>query len=358
MSELQAVDIAKTFPGGHRALAGVSFTARPGRVLTLLGPSGCGKTTLLRIVAGLEEPDSGRLTLDGKSLLGVPPGARDVGFVFQNYALYPHLTVEGNLGLALETRGMPRAERMQRVRETASLLDIGGLLHRKPAQLSGGQQQRVALGRALVRRPRLHLLDEPLSNLDAQLRETMRAELRLLFRRMDATVIYVTHDQAEALSLSDEVAVMREGRILQCAPPLEVYARPASLFVATFVGSPRMTVWRGERDGDVFRTGDLGLPWNAGIPGGREVCAGIRPEDVEISAGPVPGGIEAEVTLAEPMGAKTLLTLRAGAAAARALVEPGEWSGRVSMRWPAGRIHWFDGATERRLAPGNSAAGG
>jgi ABC-type sugar transport system ATPase subunit len=358
MSELCAIDIAKTFPGGHRALGGVSFTARPGRVLTLLGPSGCGKTTLLRIVAGLEEPDSGRLTLDGRSLLGVPPGARDVGFVFQNYALYPHLTVEGNLGLALETRGMARPERIQRIRETATLLDIGGLLRRKPAQLSGGQQQRVALGRALVRRPRLHLLDEPLSNLDAQLRETMRAELRLLFRRMDATVIYVTHDQAEALSLSDEVAVMREGRILQCAPPLEVYARPASLFVATFVGSPRMTVWRGERDGDAFRAGGLTLPWSAGGPGGRDAWAGIRPEDVEIATKPLPGGIEAEVALAEPMGAKTLLTLRAGEVEARALVDPGTWSGRVSMRWPPDRIHWFDGATERRLAPGSAAAGG
>jgi ABC-type sugar transport system ATPase subunit len=358
MSELRAYDISKTFPGGHRALDGVSIAARPGRVLTLLGPSGCGKTTLLRIVAGLEEPDTGRLELDGRSLLGVPPGARDVGFVFQNYALYPHLTVEGNLGLALEARGMPRPERMQRVRETAALLGIGGLLHRKPAQLSGGQQQRVALGRALVRRPRLHLLDEPLSNLDAQLRETMRAELRLLFRRMEATVIYVTHDQAEALSLSDEVAVMRDGRVLQCAPPLEVYARPASLFVATFVGSPRMTVWRGERDGDTLRTEGPALPWPAGLETGREVFAGIRPEDVEVSAGTLPGGFEAEVTLAEPMGARTLLTLRAGDAPARAMVEPGAWAGRVSVRWLPERIHWFDAGTEQRLTPGPPGTGG
>jgi ABC-type sugar transport system ATPase subunit len=358
MSELRADDIAKTFPGGHRALDGVSFSARPGRVLTLLGPSGCGKTTLLRIVAGLEDPDSGRLTLDGRSLLGVPPGARDVGFVFQNYALYPHLTVEGNLGLALEARGMARPERVQRVRETAALLGIAALLHRKPAQLSGGQQQRVALGRALVRRPRLHLLDEPLSNLDAQLRETMRAELRLLFRRMDATVIYVTHDQAEALSLSDEVAVMRDGRVLQCGPPLEVYARPASLFVATFVGSPRMTVWKGGRDGDSFRTGGPALPWPGGLEAGREAIAGIRPEDVEVSARPLPGGFEAEVALAEPMGAWTLLTLRAGNASVRALVEPGEWAGRVYARWPADRTHWFDGFTEQRVTPAGSGVEG
>ena len=352
MSELRAEGIAKRFPGGHRALDGVSFTARPGRVLTLLGPSGCGKTTLLRIVAGLEQPDSGRLLLDGRDLLPLPPGSRDVGFVFQNYALYPHLTVEGNLGLALETRGIPSPERVKRVRETAALLGIEGLLKRKPAQLSGGQQQRVALGRALVRRPRLHLLDEPLSNLDAQLRETMRAELRLLFRRMDAIVIYVTHDQAEALSLSDEIAVMRDGRVLQSAPPLEVYARPASLFVAAFVGSPRMNVWRGERDGRTFRTGGLSLPAPEGLDGGRELCAGIRPEDVEVRSGPLEDGFEAEVTLAEPLGARTLLTLRAGAAAARASVEPGEWGGRVWMRWPADRIHWFDAATEQRLTPG------
>jgi ABC-type sugar transport system ATPase subunit len=358
MSELCATGISKTFPGGHRALTDVSFTARAGRVLTLLGPSGCGKTTLLRIVAGLTEPDAGDLTLDGRSLLRVPPGARDVGFVFQNYALYPHLTVEGNLSLALEARGVPRPERVQRVRETAALLGIAGLLPRKPAQLSGGQQQRVALGRALVRRPRLHLLDEPLSNLDAQLRETMRAELRLLFRRMEATVIYVTHDQAEALSLSDEVAVLKDGRVLQSAPPLEVYARPSSLFVATFVGSPRMTVWRGDRVGNALRTGGLTLPLPPGLVAGAGLVAGIRPEDVEVSAGPLVGGFEAEVTLAEPMGARTLLTLRAADAVARAMVEPGEWSGRVWMRWPEARIHWFDASTERRLGADAPGTGG
>src|SRR5437762_4267738 len=248
MSELRVDDLTKEFPDGSRALDRVSFVARAGRVLTLLGPSGCGKSTLLRIVAGLEHPSSGSCRLDGEPLDVVPPGRRGVGFVFQNYALYPHLTVEGNLSLALETRGVAREEVRARVREIAGLLGIHDLLARRPAQLSGGQQQRVALGRALVRKPRLYLLDEPLSNLDALLRESMRAELKDLFARLGATVIYVTHDQTEAMSLSDDLIVMRAGRILQNGTPLEVYRRPADSFVATFVGSPRMTLWRGRRN--------------------------------------------------------------------------------------------------------------
>ena len=242
---LHARDLVKVFDDGTRALDGVSLQASAGEVLTLLGPSGCGKSTLLRIVAGLEQPSSGQLEYDGASLLDVPAGERRVGFVFQNYALYPHLSVAGNLGLAMEVRKVPREERERRVRETAELLGLSRLLDRRPAQLSGGQQQRVALGRALVREPKLYLLDEPLSNLDALLRESMRAELKTLFARVNAIVMYVTHDQAEAMSLSDRVAVMRDGRILQVAAPLELYRRPADLFVATFVGSPRMTVWRG-----------------------------------------------------------------------------------------------------------------
>jgi ABC-type sugar transport system ATPase subunit len=318
-------------------------------VLTLLGPSGCGKSTLLRIIAGLEIADSGHVALAGRAIDDLPPGERDVGFVFQNYALYPHLTVAGNLGLALEVAGTSRDERERRVRETAEQLGIGALLARRPAQLSGGQQQRVALGRALVRRPRFYLLDEPLSNLDALLRDDMRAELKSLFSSVHATVVYVTHDQAEAMSLSDRLAVMRDGRVLQCAKPLELYARPATLFVGTFVGSPRMTVWRGVRSGNELQTHGVRVPVPAGLSGGDRLAVGIRPEDVLVSEEPLRGGIEVTRILAEPLGARTLLTLEAGGLRARALAEPGDWPERLWMAWPAARMHWFDGETEARL---------
>ncbi len=339
----------KEFPGGVRALHGVSFDAPGRKILTLLGPSGCGKTTLLRLIAGLETPTSGSLELDGRDLLRVPAGKRDVGFVFQNYALYPHLTVAGNLGLTLEVRGMARSERERKIRETASLLGLETLLDRKPGQLSGGQQQRVALGRALVRQPRLYLLDEPLSNLDAVLRESMRFELKTLLRRVDATAIYVTHDQAEAMSLSDHVAVMRGGEILQYGTPSDVYRRPEQVFVATFVGSPGMTLWNVTRDGAGCRSGDARLPLTPPATSSDAWLAGIRPEDVEILSSAQPGAFEATVEGAELMGARTLLTVRSGGALTRALVVPDSWSDRVWVRWPADRVHWFDPTTERRI---------
>jgi multiple sugar transport system ATP-binding protein len=350
MNGLKGRDLVKEFPGGVRALDGVSFEAPAGEILTLLGPSGCGKTTLLRVIAGLETPTSGSLDLDGLDLLGLPPGKRDVGFVFQNYALYPHLTVAGNLGLALEVRGHPRAERQRRIAETAALLGLESLLDRKPGQLSGGQQQRVALGRALARKPKLYLLDEPLSNLDAVLRDSMRSELRIILRRVGATAVYVTHDQAEAIGLSDRIAVMRGGRVLQHGAPREIYRQPADVFTATFVGSPGMTLWRVTRDGDGCRTADrrLALPPPAGA--GDEVLAGIRPEDVDLAAESGPDRFEASVETAELLGARTLLTLRCGGSVVRALVPSDAWSGRVWVRFPADRVHWFDPTSERRLA--------
>ncbi len=353
MAELRGKDLTKVYPGGARALDGVSFTARGARVLALLGPSGCGKSTLLRIIAGLETPTSGTLELDGAPFHDVPAGRREIGFVFQSYALYPHLTVAGNLGLALEVRKVPRAERMRRIRETADLLGLGELLGRLPGQLSGGQQQRVALGRALIRRPRLYLLDEPLSNLDALLRESTRSELKALFRRVEATVLYVTHDQAEAMSLADEMAVMREGRILQSGPPLEVYARPADLFVATFVGSPRMTIWEGRRDGvEVVCAGGVRLPAPDSIPAGRDLAVGIRAEDLELLDAPAPGALPARLAVSEPMGSRTLVTARVGEAEARALAAPRDWPERLWIRCPADRLHWFDSESGRRLPVG------
>ena len=350
MVELRGEALTKVFPDGTCALDGVSFLARPGRVLTLLGPSGCGKSTLLRIIAGLERPTGGEIILDGERLGDVPAGRRGVGFVFQNYALYPHLTVEGNLSLALQSQRVPREEIRTRVRDTAELLGIYPLLRRRPGQLSGGQQQRVALGRALVRRPRLYLLDEPLSNLDAELRESMRAELKTLFRRVGATVIYVTHDQTEAMSLSHDLIVMRSGRVQQCGAPLEVYRRPATVFVATFVGSPRMTVLRGRREGAELACPGPRVPIPAGLAADGDLSVGIRPEDVEISAAPLEGGWRAHRTLVEPLGSGVLITLTVGDAHVRALAAPAEWPDTVWMRWPPERLHWFDAASGARLS--------
>src|SRR5262245_20367978 len=352
MGELRGEGIGKVFPGGVRALDGVSFVVPSGQVLTLLGPSGCGKSTLLRIIAGLDRATEGRLIHDDVPFDDVPPGKRDVGFVFQNYALYPHLSVARNLSLALEVRGLSPAEVRKRVGETASLLGIEGLLDRRPADLSGGQQQRVALGRALARRPRLYLMDEPLSNLDAVLRESMRGELKALFRRLEATVVYVTHDQAEALSLSDEVLVLRDGRALQCAPPLELYARPADLFTATFVGSPRMTIWRGRRTDGTLALRGLDVPVPAGFgTSGRDLCVGIRPEDVEVSEVPLSGGLEGVVELAEAMGDRTLLTVRVGEEALRVLAAARAWPAKIWLRLLPEKLHWFDAESERRVVP-------
>jgi multiple sugar transport system ATP-binding protein len=352
MSELVAEGITKSF-GGAPVLEDVSFVARAGRVLTLLGPSGCGKSTLLRIVAGLETASRGTLVLDGRPMDALPPGERDVGFVFQNYALYPHLTVARNLSLALEARRLSKKEIADRVGEAARLLAIDELLDRKPGQLSGGQQQRVALGRALARRPRLYLMDEPLSNLDALLREGMRAELKSLFRRIGATVLYVTHDQAEAMSLSDEVLVLRKGRSLQLGPPLEIYARPADLFTATFVGSPAMTIWRGRARDGRFAAGalELALPPALGVPGHGGLCAGLRPEQVEVAAEASSGARQAEVLLREPTGDRVLLTLRLDGQILRAYARPTPWPDQVFVGVDPGSIHWFDSETEKRLEP-------
>ncbi len=341
--------ISKVFPGGVRALEEVSFSVGPGRVLTLLGPSGCGKSTLLRIVAGLESATSGSLTLDGMPLDGVAPGRRDVGFVFQNYALYPHLTVERNLSLALEARTLPREEIRARVGEAARLLGLEGRLDRRPRQLSGGEQQRVALGRALVKRPRLYLMDEPLSNLDALLREGMRGELKLLFGKLGAPVLYVTHDQAEALSLSDEILVLRGGRALQTGTPDELYHRPADLFTATFVGSPRMAVLAGRLENGLFAGRGLRLALPEGRLAEEDVAVGIRPEDLQVAAGPAAGTVPARITLREPSGDRVLLTLRIGEETLRALAPPSGWPETVHVRVPPEKLHVFSAKTGKRL---------
>jgi multiple sugar transport system ATP-binding protein len=289
--------------------------------------------------------------MDGEPFDPLPPEKRDIGFVFQNYALYPHLTVAENLGLALRTQGVPADEREARVRDVAARLGIERLLDRKPAAISGGQQQRVALGRALVKRPRIYLLDEPLSNLDASLRDSMRGELKALFRTVDAPVLYVTHDQSEAMSLADEVILLCEGKVEQSSPPHQLYQTPESLFVATFVGSPRMNVWRaqtmdGGLDGDGVRA--LAPP---GLPESKEWAICIRPEDIEVMQSRSQGAWPAEVLLVEPLGGRELLTLRVGRFEFRALAAPIENAETVWVRWPAAKLHWFPDEGGKRYQP-------
>ena len=349
MGRLEARALTKVFPGGTCALDAVSFTVEDGRILALLGPSGCGKSTLLRIVAGLERPTSGQLAFDGQAWDALPAGKRDVGFVFQNYALYPHMTVRRNLALALEVRRRLADEIDERVNEVAKLVGIDDLLLRKPAQLSGGQQQRVALGRALVKRPRLYLMDEPLSNLDAQLRESMRTELKSLLKGLGATVLYVTHDQTEAMSLADEVLLLEQGKVRQAGPPLTLYTSPADLFVAGFIGSPRMTLWPARAEAAQLRTAALTFERPASISEGRSLVAGIRPEDVIVSDADPGGATPFDVEVIEPLGDRVLLTLRKDSERLRALTAARSWPRRVFVLVPAERVHWFDAESGRRI---------
>jgi ABC-type sugar transport system ATPase subunit len=281
--------VTKRF-GGHLAADDITLTVGAGECLVLLGPSGCGKTTLLRMLAGLETVDGGAIYIGDRRVDGLEPAARDVAMVFQNYALYPHLSVSDNIAFPLRTRGVPAAERQRRVRAAADRVGLGDFLDRRPAQLSGGQQQRVAVARAIVRNPTVYLMDEPLSNLDAQLRLQTRGELKRLHRELGTTMIYVTHDQGEAMTLGSRIAVMQRGRIVQVGSPLDLYRRPINTFVATFLGSPAMNLIHEDR-------------------GGTPITVGVRPEDVEVSASPAPGWSGARSMVVEPLGNETLVTL-------------------------------------------------
>ena len=309
MATLRYDGVTRTFPDGTRAAADVSLEVRDGEFMVLVGPSGSGKSTLLRLAAGLDAPTAGRIHIDDVDVTDAEPGERDLAMVFQAYALYPHKTVRENLDFPLRMRSAGDADaRRERVEEVAGILDIGELLDRKPGQLSGGQRQRVALGRALVREPKAFLLDEPLSNLDPALRMHARAELARIHRRLQATFLYVTHDQEEAMTLGDRVAVLREGRVEQVAPPMELYRRPATRFVAGFIGSPSMNLYRcrGRRDNDgTTRLHAPGLRLEVGdaayprLADGAEVLLGVRPHDVVRAEG---GGRERERSGAAPNG--------------------------------------------------------
>jgi multiple sugar transport system ATP-binding protein len=317
-------DVTKTYGAGTPAVRGISLEIQDGEFFTLLGPSGCGKTTTLRMIAGLEAVTSGRIELKGRDVTNVPARDRDVAMVFQSYALYPHMTVRQNLGLNLEVRKVSRSEIRQRVEEVARMLQLETLLDRKPGQLSGGQRQRVALGRAVIRRPNVFLMDEPLSNLDLKLREETRTELKKLHEKLSITTVYVTHDQSEALVLSDRIAVMHDGVLLQVGNPHEVYRRPADVFVARFIGSPSINVFAGElkRQGTQLTvvmpgpqdgSGALARPVNLSgqvTPPSGQVLVGIRPEDLTLYRQPAPERLRAVVEFVQPMGALSYAVLR------------------------------------------------
>jgi ABC-type sugar transport system ATPase subunit len=310
-------NLTKRF-GSVIAVNGVSLTIEPGTFLTLLGPSGCGKTTLLRCVAGLEDPDGGEIYIGDKLVfsyeqgISVPPGQRDLGLVFQNYALWPHMTVQQNMTFALEIKKLPRAERDRRVQESLAEVQMGGYADRYPREMSGGQQQRIALARMLAYRPKVFLMDEPLSNLDARLRMDMRAELKHLHHVSGATTIYVTHDQIEALTMSSIIAVMKEGVLQQVDTPDRVYHYPANLFVADFIGNPKVNLLDGVLDGEgSVDLGKFKITVDAYDATGSVVVA-VRPEDIAISTEPVPGSVEFTAYSVLPSGADSTIVARIG----------------------------------------------
>ena len=324
MATVTLHDVSKLYPNGAKAVSELSLQVADGEFVVLVGPSGCGKTTALRMVAGLEEITAGEIRIGERVVNDLSPQERDIAMVFQNYALYPHMTVAENIGFSLRLHRLPKAQIQAKVAEAAEILGLGEHLQRKPAQLSGGQRQRVAMGRAIVRQPSVFLMDEPLSNLDAKLRVQMRAEVARLQRRLAVSTLYVTHDQTEAMTMGDRVAVMRDGLLQQLGTPHEIYTAPANLFVAGFIGSPAMNVYRARlaEDGTALRLGSQTLTLPPAVAGdealapyrGRSLVAGIRPEDLPDAAlAPAPRGgqaLHAEVELVEELGSERYIHFR------------------------------------------------
>jgi multiple sugar transport system ATP-binding protein len=310
MATVEIRDVRKAF-GSTQILHGVSVDIEDGQFVVLVGPSGCGKSTLLRMLAGLENITGGEIAIGDRVVNKVPPKDRDIAMVFQNYALYPHMTVYQNMAFSMKLAGAPKEVMDQEVQKAARILGLEQLLHRFPRQLSGGQRQRVAMGRAIVRNPQVFLFDEPLSNLDAKLRVQMRSEIKDLHQRLKVTTVYVTHDQIEAMTMADKIVVMNHGRIEQAGAPLELYDRPANLFVAGFIGSPAMNMLAGRiKDGSFIDGGGTHWPLPPAHAGrdGAEVVYGIRPEHLRLD----PNGIQARIQVVEPTGSETQVTLRIG----------------------------------------------
>jgi sn-glycerol 3-phosphate transport system ATP-binding protein len=371
MSDIVLEGVSKRY-GSVRAVDGVSLRADEGKFLVLLGPSGCGKSTLLRLIAGLEEPSDGRILIGGRDVTRLAPDKRRVSMVFQSYALFPHLSVAENIVFGLKVRRTPAAERGERLARVAALVGLSEQLDRKPSQLSGGQRQRVALARAIVAENRICLMDEPLSNLDAQLRHGMRVEIRALQQRLGMTVVYVTHDQVEAMSMADRVVLMREGRVVQEGSPEELYARPGSLFAARFIGTPAMNLVALDDGpaGAVIR----GSPEPVLAGRGNGLTLGIRPEHIELIGPPSrrapgdsplerpggllgAGGVAAEVTSAEYHGADTIVTARVGKESLL-LRAPGqlrlEAGAAIRLGWDPASVHLFDAASGMRVDSGQA----
>ena len=312
MAGLQLKSLTKKYPNGYQAVHAFDLDVEDGTFLVLVGPSGCGKSTTLRMIAGLEDVTGGTISIGGRDVTQLPPAERDIAMVFQNYALYPHMSVRENMAFGLKMRKMPADEIDRRVEEAAQVLSLEGLLDRRPREMSGGQRQRVALGRAIVRQPKVFLFDEPLSNLDAKLRVQMRAEIARLHHRLKTTMVYVTHDQVEAMTLGDRIVVMNQGLIQQVDRPMELYRSPANRFVAGFIGSPAMNFLDGRMAGGRFLPeggGEaVGIPAGADMPDGPAVL-GVRPEDLAVDPS-LPAFCEAELDVVEEMGHEILIHFR------------------------------------------------
>jgi multiple sugar transport system ATP-binding protein len=349
MATVEIIDVAKSF-GNTRVIRGVNIDIRDGEFVVLVGPSGCGKSTLLRMVAGLEEIDGGEIRIGGRRVNGLPPKDRDIAMVFQNYALYPHLTVAENLAFSLKLRKAPQKEIEERVSRAAKILGLDPLLTRQPKQLSGGQRQRVAMGRAIVRDPQLFLFDEPLSNLDAKLRVAMRAEIRELHQRLKATTMYVTHDQIEAMTMADKIVAMHDGVVEQIGTPLDLYDRPRNVFVASFIGSPAMNLIAVKPNGTGVSDA-AGNHWSVSpIPGGSgdAFTLGVRPEHLRLDS----TGLEARVLVVEPTGSETHLVADLGGSKVtcvlreRISVRPGD---HIRLSVDSAHLHLFHADSGERI---------
>jgi sn-glycerol 3-phosphate transport system ATP-binding protein len=354
MAEVNLAAIRKSY-GAQEVIHGVDLAIKDGEFIVIVGPSGCGKSTLLRMVAGLEQITAGELKIGSRRVNELEPKDRDIAMVFQNYALYPHMSVYENMSYGLRIRGMSKAEIDERVRKAGDILQLGELLQRKPRQLSGGQRQRVAMGRAIVREPSVFLFDEPLSNLDAKLRVQMRIEVKLLHQRLKVTSIYVTHDQVEAMTLADRLVVMNAGVAEQIGTPIEVYERPTTVFVAGFIGSPAMNFIPAETTGDgravKLANGEI-LPLTQATAGGKAITLGVRPEHLTLANGHAPDLFHLGVEVTEKLGADTLVHGRVGDAmlTARLPGTSGVANGdRLSLATTPDRLHLFDRESGKRL---------
>jgi multiple sugar transport system ATP-binding protein len=347
MSAVSLHGVRKSF-GSTEVVHGVDISIADGEFCVLVGPSGCGKSTLLRMIAGLEEISAGEIAIGARVVNTLRPKERDIAMVFQNYALYPHMTVYDNMAFSLKLAGVAKDEAEQRVAEASQVLGLNDYLQRYPRQLSGGQRQRVAMGRAIVRKPQVFLFDEPLSNLDAKLRVAMRTEIKALHQRLTTTSVYVTHDQIEAMTMADKIVVMNNGRVEQIGSPLELYDNPANLFVAGFIGSPAMNFLKGRLNGAAVAVGNgISLPVKTKLESGRDVLVGVRPEHLAVAA----DGVPAQVVIVEPTGADTQIFCKLAGTAVTAVVRerhdfrPGE-----SIRLRPQLTYLFDPSSGARLA--------